>query len=388
MRWELRISTKQFVAIFLVLLTLFSCGKAKEEPVATKAPTLESSIPSGPAAREVESQASSPTLFIQESSGFAESPTASPQSTVIIVGDPGLTISGEGTADAARSSTELEQQLRAFLPQLRKIYDRDLARDLHSMGSLDITMTIEPSGNVSELRFPWKRMSSEKLTSAVYDDMRAWQFSPAEHPVDLRYRMILVPAEIDSRSIARWEQHLAGRMEVGRSEKISSTVTPRSPLGDLIQKHEFGQPEEMSPAVLPAEVTYDNRVPDHSVATATKKVGESAALERQQSSAVSETLENEENPGRELSQPQALQGESENPRRFLAQWYRVTRPTKLYVSPNLSTAIVTRFQPGKQVWVVDIVDDQWLKIRSVKGRRPGFLLREDARPEQRERVRR
>ena len=277
MRWELQASTRQIIAIFFILPALLSCGRAKEEPIATDAQALESSTPSGAVTGEDENQVSSPspTLPTPQFPDTVESLTSSARSTVIIGGDLGLTVSGEGTGDLNRSSAELEQQLHAFLPQLREVYDQELSRDPHGMGSLDVKMTIEPGGSVSELRFPLKRMSSERLTSAMYDVMRAWQFSPAEHTVDLRYRMILVPAGIDSASIGRWEKHLADRIEVDRSEKVPSTVAPRRTLSHLMQEYGFDRSEKVSPTVAPAEVTSSNRVPARPVVTAPKKVGES-----------------------------------------------------------------------------------------------------------------
>ena len=389
MRWELQASTRQIIVIFFILPALLSCGRAKEEPVTTDAQGRESSTPSGAVAGEDENQvsSSSPTLPPPQPPDTIESLTSSAGSNVIIGGDLGLTVSGEGTGDPNRSSAELEQQLHAFLPQLREVYDQELSRDPHGMGSLDVKMTIEPGGSVSELRFPLKRMSSERLTSAVYDVMRAWQFSPADHTVDLRYRMLLVPAGIDPVSIGRWEQHLADRVEVDRSEKVSSTAAPSRTLGHLMEKYGFDRSEKVSPTVAPAEVTSSSGVPTRPVVTATKRAGESVASERQQDAGVSETAEQEEQSGEEPSQPRILQRESENPRRFLAQWYRVTRPTALYATPNSSAKVITRLQPGKSIWVVGIVDGKWFEIRSVKGRRPGFLPREYAQPERRERAR-
>ena len=371
MRWKLQVLTRQIPAILLIFLAILSCGRAKEEPATKEAQDLESSIPSGAVTAEDENQASlplldevhqlaewgetvegenqasssSPTLPVQQSPVTTELLTSSARSTVIIGGDLGLTVSGEGTGDPNRSSAELEQQLRTFLPQLREVYDQELTRDPHSMGSLDVKMTIEPSGSVSELRFPLKRVSSERLTSAVYDAMRAWQFSSAERPVDIRYRMILVPAGMDPASIGRWERHLADRIEVDQSEKVSPTVAPRRTLGHLLKEYGFDRSEKVSPTVAPAEVTPNDRVP-------------------------------------------ARQQEAESPRRFLAQWYHVTRPTVLYATPNSSAAVVTRLQPGKHIWVIGMVDGEWLEVRSVKGRRPGFLPRKDAQPERRERARR
>jgi hypothetical protein len=193
--------------------------------------------------------------------------------------------------------------------------------------------------------------------------MRAWHFTPAEHVVDLRYRVILVPAGIDPASIDRWEQQLAGRVEVERSGK-----TP-------------------SPA-LSAAVTSREKFPTDPGVIGPKKPEERSVPGRRRGSGRSRTAENEEKLEYGHLQPGASQQETESPRRFLAQWYLVTRPTALYETPHSSAAVITRLQAGKHIWVVDIVEGQWLEVRSVKGKRPGFLPHEDAKPEQRERARR
>jgi len=76
------------------------------------------------------------------------------------------------------------------------------------MGSLEVQMQIEPTGIVSELRFPLQRISSEKLMVAVYDQMRTWRFPPAETPVGLRYRLLFIPPGLEAKSITAWEEKL------------------------------------------------------------------------------------------------------------------------------------------------------------------------------------
>ena len=317
MGWKLPTIARRIVVIFLIFPSIIGCGRAEEELTPENSSDDVSSAPAEALSGENENRPS--WLSTRRTTSATESPVPSGRSAVIIGGDLGLTVTGEGTSDPARSRGELEQQLRRFRPQLREVYDLYLMLDPHGMGSLDVKMTIEPSGKVSELRFPLKRVSSEKLTSAVYDVMRTWHFTPAEHTVDLRYRVILVPAGIDPASISKWEQQLADRMEVERSGKMTS---------------------------------------------------------------------NEEKQEGERLQPPASQQETESPRQFLAQWYQVTRPAALYETPHSSAAVVTRLQAGKRIWVVDIVEGQWLEVRSVKGRRSGFLPREDAKPEQRKHARR
>jgi hypothetical protein len=337
-RWKLYISTKYIVAFFLILILLLSCGKAKEEPEAERPHNSESSnLDVETAEVENHTPAPPPPLPDKGSLDTTELPNLTSPSAVIISGNLGVTVRGVSAATPTRSGAELEQQLLSFLPQLHEVYDQELTRDPHGMGSLDVKMTIEPNGSVSELRFPLKRVSSDRLTAAIYDVMRTWQFPQAEGPVDVRYQLLLVPPGMDPTSIGQWEQHLAGRIERDRSEKTRAAIA--------------GTSSDKSP--FPA------------VVRETKKTKGPAPLRRR-----------------------ASQPETERSPSFPAQWYQVTRPTELYASPTSSASVITRFQPGKRVWVIGVVGSQWLEVRSVKGRRPGFLPRENAKPEQRQRAQR
>src|SRR5262249_39802633 len=221
--WFLR----QMIVSNLIFLTIPGCGRSKEESHPQASRQAVSPNPSG----GLPGQSESPTLAsvsTQHATSEAAVPSASSHGTVMIGGEFELTVTGKGAGDLSRAPKVLEQQLHTFLPQLREIYDQQLAHDPNGMGSLDVRMTIEPNGTISALRFPVKRMSSEKLTVALYDVMRAWQFLPAEYAVDLRYRMILIPAGMDPTSISTWEKTLADRDEIDRSEKISPIVASAS----------------------------------------------------------------------------------------------------------------------------------------------------------------
>jgi hypothetical protein len=344
---DLYVSTRQIVAFFFISLVLFSCAKAKEEPETKRFQGGSSSLSETMTGEAGYQAAASATLPDQKSSDTGKLPNPPSRGAVIIGGDLGVVVGGQGAGVPARSSTELERQLLTFLPQLSEAYDQELTRDPRGMGSLDVKMTIEPNGSVSELRFPLKRMSSEQLTVAMHDVMRTWQFAAAEGPVDVRYRLLLVPPGMDPASIRQWERHLAGRVEHERSEK--------------------------TPLAVP--VTTGERSSDPLAVPATKETEGPTAPRRRQRSAAGEAAEKEERPEAESPRRQVPQQEAENSSSFPARWYYVTRPTALYVSPLSSAPVITRFRPGKHVWVIGIVGDQWLEVRSGKGRRPGFLPR-------------
>lgn len=362
-RWRRYKHIRQIVVGGLIFPFILSCGRSKEEPASEDSQKAASSSSPGSLPEESESPTSASALT-QQVPVEAEVSSVSPHGTVMIGGELELTVTGEGAGDPNRSSAVLEQQLLAFLPQLRKIYDQQLARDSHGMGSLDVRMTIEPNGTISALRFPAKRMSSEKITSALYDVMRAWQFTLAEHAVDLRYRIMLIPAGIDPASISRWEKTLADRDEVDRSEKIPPTVAS-------------------------APVSSRERSPSSPAPAAAKKFAKRMSPERRHDDPqASETAARAEKQEGRSSQPRVRKAEAEQVPRFLAQWYRVTRPTTLHEAPDSTASVVARLPTGKHVWVIGMVDGDWLEVRSVKGRRPGFLPRQDAKPEQRGRARR
>jgi hypothetical protein len=68
-------------------------------------------------------------------------------------------------------------------------------------------------------------------------------------------------------------------------------------------------------------------------------------------------------------------------RTVVSGWYRVTRPTLLQSAPRTSSEVVTRLRPGTRVRVVGLVEGEWLEVRSVSNRPPGFLPRADASSE-------
>ena len=355
----------QIVVCGLIFPAIWSCGRSKEEPAPQDSQEIGSPNPSKslPGEWGSESPTSSPVSTPHAPIESEVSPVSS-HGTVMISGEFELTVTGEGAGDPERAPGILEQQLLAFLPQLHEIYDQQLARDPHAMGSLDIRMTIEPNGTISALRFPVKRMSSKKVTEAVYDVMRAWQFLPAEHTVDLRYRMMLVPPDIDLASISKWEKTLANRDEVDRSETIPPTVASASVSS--------GELSSASPTSAVAEKPAERMSPE----------------QQHEDSHVGETAVGEEKTESRSAQLGAKGSEAERISRFLAQWYRVTRPTTLHRAPDSTAPVVTRLPAGKRVWVIGIVDRDWLEVRSVNGRRPGFLPRQNAKPEQRERAQR
>ena len=262
-----------------------------------------------------------------------KTPSAYPEpafstSHVLASRELGMTVTGEGTAEPSRSLDILEQQVLSFLPQLQAVYDQERKRDPSLMGSLAVSLTIEPDGQVSDLRFPVSRVSGERLTAAIFDHMRAWIFPPAAEQVRLRYRLLFIPPGIDVASIMTWEKQLDSRAVVDRSKESHPRLAAAP-----------------TPAAQPSP-------PKATAPTPTVKT-----------------------PPQQVSPPVRV---PEIDRDTAVGWYRVERPTSLYAAPRDSSDVVTRLRPGQRVRVIGVVGETWLEVRSVTNRPPGFLRREDA----------
>lgn len=238
-----------------------------------------------------------------------------------------MSVSGPGVGHIDRSLDVLERHIIALLPGLRDAYDGERAHEPALMGSLDVSLTIEPSGAVSEVRFPVRRVSNEWLTSAAFNQIRTWIFPPAEQPVSLRFSVLFIPPSVDEAAILLWEQRLGSRpiIEKGAEAPASASARP-------------------------------SREPERKSAAATTQ-------EQPQAAAVAP------------STPEPAQ--SAEPMR----WYRVTRDTVLRTEPRESSDVVRQLRKGIRVRVVGMVKGRWLEVHSVSKRPPGFLWWRDADPE-------
>lgn len=317
---------------------LFSCGDAKNNRTEGDSPTAASS-----------------------SSHLPSTVPLRTQGKILAGRELGMVVTESGVENEARSLDALEDQLLSFLPQLQEVYEHERVEDPGLMGSLDVQITIEPSGTISDLRFPIKRVSSEKLTTAIYDHMRGWIFFPAESPVDLRYRLLFVPPDFETASILAWEKQLAGRVVFERDE---GNTSPPSLAPSAAAPVGAEQPLPSGEQILPAR--------------------EDVLLEEQQEPQEVASAK-ETSPGKSGREAPGLPPplKKKRPSKFVPTWYEVTRPSVLYGAPDVSAEIVTRLSPGQRIWVVKVVAKEWLEVHSVKGRRSGFLPRETARTERR-----
>ncbi len=313
---------KDGVGIFLFLLiAACGCRRSSEEPS-----TSPAHVPARPATEATgpESKAGQPPATVPSPTPPAEpsgslSPTFSSHASVLASKELGMMVTGKGAGEPGRSLEVLEQQVLSFLPQIQDLYDQEREQDPGLMGSLDVSLTIAPEGGVSDIRFPQRRVSNERLIPVVFDRMRAWSFPPAEEKTQLRFRLLFLPPGVDQASILTWEKQLGGRAVEERSE-------------------------------------------ERRVATALPPVTKRPSAQRAPA---------------ESPPPRA----TETTRASVVGWYRVTSPTVLRAAPRDSSGVVARLRPGTRVRVVGTEGAEWLEVRSVSNRPPGFLYRGDARPE-------
>jgi hypothetical protein len=316
------------------LILAAGCSKNEEPP-----PSVDTQE-AAPSAETPQSQ-----IAMKTSPEPSEAPAPPAAHGVVIANrDLGMAVSGQGAGSPGRSLDVLERQVTTLLPELRDVYEHERTQDPALMGSLDVNMSIEPNGAVSDLRFPVKRVSNERLTTAVFNQMRAWMFPPAELPVQLRFTLLFVPPGMDEASILFWEKRLGSRPVVERiaEPQVSPDVVAAARLTEKKPQNEAAKKrDEASPQTSTKPTT----------------VAKTAPLE-------SSRPDNEQSPVHEIT-----------------GWYRVLYPTVLRSAPQSSAGPVTRLGKGVRVRVVRVVKGQWLEVRSISNRPPGYLWWEDAVPE-------
>jgi len=327
------------VSLFIPIVATIGCGGGGTP--SSSPGTAKDSQPEG-------TTAPTPTETGQEAATPAGVPAA--HGVVLANKELGMTVSGQGSANPARSLDVLGRQVMTLLPDLRDIYERERSEEPGLMGSLDVSMTIEPNGTVSDLRFPVKRVSNDRLTSAVFEQLRTWTFPPDDLSVQLRFTLLFVPPGMDEASILLWEKRLGSRPVIEKMEEAPTPVIAAVP------------PEQRPSEELPKPHREGALTPPH---------------------------ENHTEKGtRPPTVVAARPNKSEAPGRAVPGWYRVLQPTVLRADPDISSRAVARLRQGLRVRVVGVVKGRWLEVRSISDRPPGFLRSEDAAPERAERAER
>lgn len=330
--------------VFVMLLAFAGCDSGQPPPPPAQTHGEPSSTAGTTPAQPAQTESSLPG---------GESGVSNANHGVVLTNkELGMAVSGQGAGTPGRTVDVLERQVVTLLPDLREAYEHERAQEPALMGSLDVSMTVEPGGAVSDLRFPIKRVSSERLTATVFDQMRGWMFPSAELPVQLRFTLLFIPPGMDEASILLWEKRLGSRPVI---EKVGETPEPTVVAS--------AQP----PGKKKAEEAPEKRSLDSPRSPAAKSP---AAGRPPVPPAPSR-------PNKKDASPVELTG-----------WYRVLYPTVLRDHPQTSAAVVTRLRKGVRVNVVNVIKGQWLEVRSIADRPSGFLWWEDAVPEQAEQAER
>lgn len=325
--------------ILVILIAVVGCG-GKNEPT----PATESREKVEQTAKAEPAQSTSEVSLRDK----AKAPAPPARGVVLAGKELGMTVGGEGAGRPERSLDVLEKEVLTLLPEVRDAYEREREQDPALMGSLDVSMVIEPNGKVSDLRFPVRRVSNDRLLPAVYDQMRAWTFPPAELPVEVRLTLLFVPPGIDGASILSWEKRLGSRPVIEKVEETLPTVVATTQEKEMTKEPPQEKGEKVSSTT--------------EMKPTTEKKRQVAAIATPP-------------PQSRNTAPSDITG-----------WYRVLYQTPLRSAPRSSAHVIAQLKRNTRVRVVKVIEGQWLEVRSVSDRPPGFLWWEDAAPEDPEQV--
>src|SRR5207244_8897380 len=150
-------------SVSLLVIAVMGCGGSQEEPPAPDSGARTRSAPelAQPEGKGGERPAPPP------SPAAVDVPHESPESTFVaphvLAGKQlGMVVTGKGVVESSRSLDVLEKQVLSFLPQLQEVYEHEREQDPGLMGSLDVSLTLEPDGGGSDRRVPLQRTPTAK----------------------------------------------------------------------------------------------------------------------------------------------------------------------------------------------------------------------------------
>lgn len=322
--------------MLVVCLTLSSCGSDAERRSA------ESGVPSTHATHATHEEELSRNAVTDE-----RRETVASVGRVVAGKNLGMIVSGAGSTAVTRSLEVLEQRVQSFLPHLQAVYERERQKQPNLMGSVDAYLTIEPNGNVSDLRFPKARVSDERFLDAIFDPITTWVFPQAEDTAQLRVTFLFVPPSFDLASVTAWERQVvptshAAQRQPAATKIVAGTVLPPP------QATSATSTKSPIPSLAPTLPGTTREGEESSITVTQAKTTQTVPKKRP---------------------PPAIADSG---------WYQIKRSTALRAEPRTSAALVALLKPGTRVRVVGIVSGTWLEVRSVSNRRPGYLHRTDA----------
>jgi len=161
----------------------------------------------------------------QDTGGDKGSPEVINRSRIETAMALGMQVSGTGRGDPARSPAAIREGVEKHLADLQAVYDRERAANPVLMGSVVLSLTIEPNGRTSRARLQSAKLPSARMQERVLALARTWRFPPAAGQVSVSYPLLFLPPGVDTASVVAWER------STGAVPSNASAPVPVPPAG-------------------------------------------------------------------------------------------------------------------------------------------------------------
>jgi Bacterial SH3 domain len=227
------------------------------------------------------------------------------------------TANGESMQDT-RIAARIENQLQ----EVRDLFRQEIARNDKLVGSLILQFSVNPAGEVSQVKEVSSRINDAEFKKTVLAETGKWTFIELlTETVTVQCPLLFVQEGMDITTLVRWESSLNSAIE-----KVVATP---------LAKPETAQPAKKPAAVArPAEVTKPAPVKEKPAPAAVKADGDEV---------------------------------------------RIKYATLLRKEPNFSAPVITTFTIGTKVTVISR-SREWLEVRSHHNGPSGYIRREFAVP--------
>jgi tetratricopeptide (TPR) repeat protein len=124
---------------------------------------------------------------------------------VMTVPELGLRVSGAGAREPQRSVAGLRQEVEDSLFAMRDAYEQARMADSSLLGSVRLTLIIEPNGRSSRVRVRSAKGLDKEFQETIRTLASQWRFSPAARAVRVECLLLFLPPDLDAPSVAIWE---------------------------------------------------------------------------------------------------------------------------------------------------------------------------------------
>ncbi len=122
--------------------------------------------------------------------------------------------------DDSRIATRVESQLLG----LRDLYRQELAKNTKLVGSLILQFSVNPAGEVSQIKEVSGRINDAEFKNTVAAEIGGWTFAGlATEPVTVQCPLLFVQEGMDITTLVHWESLLTGVAE----KKATATVATK-----------------------------------------------------------------------------------------------------------------------------------------------------------------